>query len=57
MEYLPCTIIQVIKEGGIKNRKVDIQKIICYIKGMLEALAYLDVRFSLNRMEEFAIGI
>ena len=45
MEYLPYTITQFIKEGGVKNRKVDITKIICYIKGMLEGLAYLDVHF------------
>ena len=57
MEYMPITLSQIIKEGGFKNRKIDINQVIRYAKGMLKALAYLDVLFNSYSNLVYAIVI
>ena len=54
MEYMPFTISQVIKDGGTKNRKVNLPNILAYTKGMLEGLAYLDVSLTISRKKASA---
>ena len=54
---MPITLSQIIKEGGFKNRKIDINQVIRYAKGMLKALAYLDVLFNSYSNLVYAIVI
>ena len=44
MEYVPITLSVIIREKFIhRSRKINLDKNILYMKGMLEGLAYLEV--------------
>lgn len=49
MEYVPYTMSQLVKEAAThRNRKVNLDSSIRYMRGMLEGLAYLEVTVRVN---------